>query len=634
MQNPSDEIKSRLDIVEIIREYLPLKPAGINFRANCPFHREKSPSFMVSSEKQIWHCFGCGKGGDVFSFVMEMEGISFVEALRMLAPKAGVTLKKSDPALATQRTRLLDAIELAGQYYHKFLLESPQAEWARQYLKNRGLTAETIENWEIGYSPDSWDSLMKFLISKGFQENEIFLAGLSVKRDSQSSFYDRFRDRIMFPINEVNGSIVGFSARINPEKEEAEKVGKYINSPQSMVYDKSKILFGLEKAKMPIKKEGYVVLVEGQMDVITAHQHGFTNVVASSGTALTTEQTNLIKRYTTNIILSFDMDSAGDLAAERGIDQAMRAEMNIKVAEIPAGKDPDEFIKQNSDEWKNVMATAKPMMQYYFDKTFADIDLDNFEEKNRAMKKVMPILAKLKSKIEQGHWLKRLSQAIDASEIDLKEELNNAITKVIASDTTSSQIPSEPVVLKKSSREEMLAELLVALLIKYPAYIEYTAGRLAPGEFNGKPNQDIYKNLIIYYNKLTEVLASEGGNTELKIDYQNFRQYLEKTELGAIDEEAFNIDSQPRTCQLAEYLDRLVVLSDREFFELSEEDARAEVINLINSIRKNYLNNRLKDIVKLISRLENSAKTGEQNSEEIKVLMEELKIVAEEIKEL
>ena len=497
MQNPSDEIKSRLDIVDVIREYLPLKPAGINFRANCPFHREKTPSFMVSSEKQIWHCFGCGKGGDVFSFVMEIEGISFVEALRMLAPKAGITLKKSDPALATQKNRLLDAVELAGRFYHKFLNESPQAEWARQYLNNRGLTEETIDNWQIGYSPDSWDSLIKFLISKGFTENEIFLSGLSIKSDRRPGFYDRFRDRIMFPINDVNGSIVGFSARINPEKEESEKVGKYINSPQSMIYDKSKILFGLDKSKMSIKNEGFVVLVEGQMDVITAHQYGFSNVVASSGTALTTEQTALLKRYTKNIILSFDMDSAGDLAAERGIDQAMRAEMNIKVAEMPTGKDPDEFIRQNSDEWKNVMAAAKPMMQYCFDKSFSQIDLDNFEEKNQAIKKVMPIVAKLSSKIEQSHWLKKMSQTIDADEADLKEELNKITEKITANTINSTKEQGETIVQKKNSREEMLAELLLALLIKYPSYVEYVASRLAPSEFSGKLNQDIYKNLII-----------------------------------------------------------------------------------------------------------------------------------------
>jgi DNA primase len=635
MQNPSDEIKSRLDIVEIIREYLPLKPAGMNFRANCPFHREKTPSFMVSPEKQIWHCFGCGKGGDVFSFVMEMEGISFVEALRMLAPKAGVTLKKADPALSSQRNRLLDAIELAGRYYHKFLLENPQAEWARNYLKGRGLTTETIENWQIGCSPDSWDSLTKILLSKGFRENEIFLAGLSIKSDRQPSFYDRFRGRIMFPINDVNGNMVGFSARINPQKEEIEKMGKYINSPQSMVYDKSKIIFGLDKAKMAIKKEEFAVLVEGQMDVITAHQHGFTNVVASSGTALTAEQTALLKRYSKNIILAFDMDSAGDLAAERGINQALAAEMNIKVAALPEGKDPDEFIKQKSEDWTAVMANAKPMMQYYFDKAFAKMDMENFEDKDRAIKKVMPMLAKLENKIEQGHWLKKMSQMIEADEADLKEELVKAIDKNNANQTWAKKEEDRPEApLKKASREEMISELLLALLIKYPSYIEYTAGRLGPSEFSGKLNQDIYKNLIIYYNKLIEVLASDGGDSELKIDYQNFKQFLEKAELGVADEEYFNINSQPRTCQLADNLGRLVVLADKDFFELSEEDARVEVVNLVNFVRKNYLNRRLKDITKIISHLENSASANDKNNGEIKALMEELKIVADEIREL
>ena len=272
MLNPSDEIKSKLDIVDVIREYIQLKAAGLNFRANCPFHREKTPSFMVSPEKQIWHCFGCGKGGDVISFVMEIEGLSFIEALRMLAKKAGVVLKKSDPVLASKRNTLLDILELSAKYYHKVLTDSQAAETARQYLRDRALTDDTIEKWQIGYSPDTWDSLTNFLKSRGFGENEIFLSGLSVKKEKAPGFYDRFRGRIMFPINDINGNVVGFTARVRKEKEEEEKMGKYINTPATMIYDKSKILFGLDKAKMSIKAEDAVILVEGQMDAITAEQ--------------------------------------------------------------------------------------------------------------------------------------------------------------------------------------------------------------------------------------------------------------------------------------------------------------------------------------------------------------------------
>ena len=304
---PSEEIKSKLDIVEVIRDYIKLQQAGANWRAQCPFHREKTPSFMVSQERQIWHCFGCGKGGDVFSFVQDIEGLSFVEALRLLAPKAGVTLKRQDPKLVSQRNRLLDIIDLSRRYFHKLLMESPSAKMAREYLAGRGLKTEDLEEWQIGYSPDSWDTILNFLKSRGYKENEIFLAGMVIKGQNRPGFYDRFRGRIMFPINDVNGNTVAFTARVSPEKEKEEKMGKYINSPQTQVYDKSNILFGLDKARMEIKKADKVILVEGQMDAITAYVNDFKCVVASSGTALTEEQVKILKRYTNNLIISYDI---------------------------------------------------------------------------------------------------------------------------------------------------------------------------------------------------------------------------------------------------------------------------------------------------------------------------------------
>ncbi len=209
---PSEEIKARIDIVDLIREYINLQPAGVNFRAKCPFHREKSPSFIVSPEKQIYHCFGCGKGGDIFSFLMEMEGINFVEALRILAPKAGVTLKRQDPKLTSERNRIMDIMDISRRFYHKTFLESPYAKNARDYLLERGLKNETIEEWQIGFSPDSWEVLVNFLKGKGFKENEIFLAGMIVKSEKSNRFYDRFRGRIMFPIMDVNSNTVAFSA--------------------------------------------------------------------------------------------------------------------------------------------------------------------------------------------------------------------------------------------------------------------------------------------------------------------------------------------------------------------------------------------------------------------------------------
>ncbi|MFH1232505.1 MAG: DNA primase [Patescibacteria group bacterium] len=624
--NSSDEIKSKLDIVEVIREYIQLKAVGINFRACCPFHHEKSPSFTVSPEKQIWHCFGCQKGGDVFSFVMEMEGISFVEALRMLASKAGVILKKADPAITSQRNRLLDVSELASKYFHKVLLDSSIAESARQYLKDRGLIEDTINNWAIGYSPDGWENLVNFLKERGFNENEIFLAGLSIKKERSVGFIDRFRGRIMFPLSDVNGNVVGFSARVMPNKEATEKLGKYVNTPQTMIYDKSKILFGLDKAKMAIKREDMAVLVEGQMDAITAHQAGFTNVIASSGTALTADQVAIIKRYSSNLFLAFDMDKAGDLAAERGITQAMQAEMNIKVIKIPLGKDPDEFIKSNADEWPNVIATAKPMMQYYFDKTFVKFDSDQYNDKSHAIKILFPVIAKLGSKIEQDYWIKQLSQITNITEAVLKEdfiELEKKLKNIVPVIVNNRSLVDSKIV--KQNREEMLSELLLALIIKHSSQIDYVANRVRSDEIVGEINQTIYKNLIIYYSKIIELQAEQTETFVEEINYRDFSDWMIK------QREEFN---QAQLAECVSRLNKLVILADKDFYEYGIEQIKAEIINIINVLKKSYLSNRLKEITKLISQVEKTGENFNNREGELKSLMEEFQTLTEEIEEL
>jgi DNA primase len=616
--NISDEIKSRLDIVEVIRDYIQLKPAGINFRALCPFHREKTPSFMVSPEKQIWHCFGCQEGGDIFSFVMKMEGISFVEALRLLAPKAGVRLESHDPKTASQRNRLLDILELSSKYYYKILTESGQAKAAREYLIERGLTEETIEEWQIGCSPDSWDDLIIFLKSKGYNENEIFLAGMSVKKEGTNRFYNRFRGRIMFPVFDASGNVVAFSARVSPEKEAEEKMGKYINSPQTMIYDKSKILFGLDRAKLEIKKQDLAIIVEGQMDVITAHQHGFKNVIASSGTALTAEQVALLKRYSQNIALAFDMDEAGGLAAERGIAQAMQAEMNIKVIEIAGGKDPDECIKRNPDAWKEAVARAKPMMQYYFDKTFAGLDLDRVEGKREAVKILLPVIAKLGNMIERDFWLKKLSQKIDVAENYLREALGDAKRRQsrrggTPRDANYSDAANNPDISARQSREEKLSELLLALMLKFPSLIEYAANYISGDQIEGSVNRCIYRNLIIYYNKTINDRAQE------EINYQDFKNWLEQ-----------NNQTSPQSASEEQFLGRLMLLADKDFYNYSQEQAQNEIIKIAAILKRRYLAGRLKEITKLIAQIEKE----NQSDERLKDLMEEFKALSEEIQEV
>lgn len=624
MLQPSEEIKSRLDIVDIIRDYIPLKAAGVNFRARCPFHNEKTPSFMISPEKQIWHCFGCGKGGDMLAFVMEIEGVDFAGALRILAPKAGITLTKQDPKLTSEKNRILDILDLSRRYYHKVLLESRAAANGLAYLQKRGLSEDTIEEWQIGYSPEDWDMTYKFLRSKGYTDKEIFLAGMSVKSQNRASYYDRFRGRIMFPIKDANSSTVAFTARVSPEKEATEKMGKYINSPQTLVYDKSKILFGLDKAKQAIKRHDAVIMVEGQMDVITAHQNGWQNVVASSGTALTTEQINLIKRLTSNIYLAFDMDQAGELAADRGIREAMAGEMGIKIIEMPEGKDPDECIKNNLPAWQKAVADAKPMMQYYLDKTLSKFDVKKVEGKQKIAKILLGQIIRLGSKVEQDYWLKQVANKLDVSENILRETIVASVKKINRNyETPSSENKPQ---IKRISREEKLSELLVAILLRFGSLIEYTQNHIDSQALVGEDNVSLYKNLVFYYNNVinneNEVDSLSKKQTEL-INYQNFREWLS----AQVGQEYFAIAQNPNSLPLV--LDKIAILGDEELYDIDFAAAKDQLIKIVLVLKKNFLNQRMKEAAKLIEQAEK-----EKNNVDTQALMEEFKFLSEELKEL
>ena len=595
--NQSEEIKSKLDVVEVIREYVPAKAVGANFQALCPFHNEKTPSFVISPEKQIWHCFGCGRGGDVFSFVMEKEGLGFMETLRLLAPKAGVVLKYENPETYSQRNRLLDILELAGKYY-AHILTTPAGRNAKEYLLQRGLSAETITAWQLGCSLDAWDNLYQFLKQrpadgKKYTDEEIFLAGLTIKKDASagrpSGYYDRFRDRIMFPIWDVNNNIVAFTARVNPAKEKTEKMGKYINSPQTEVYNKSRVLFALNKAKTAIRQEDAAIVVEGQMDAITCQQHGFTNVVASSGTALTTEQVMLIKRFSDNVALLFDMDDAGQLAADRGIKECLANEMNLKIIVLPSGKDPDECLKNNPEDFQQAVSGAKPMLEYYFEKISAGLDLSQLANKQLVTKKMLAMIALVHNRLEQDFWLKKLSEATEVKEALLRENLEklNATAGVVNNrDKTS---PNNGIIAA-TSREDKLAELLLALLVKFPEFINYSGGNLEPEFIGDAALWRFYKNLIIYYNK------------SASLDYENFRIFLKES--GESDEKL---------------LDKLTLLSEKDFYDYEPAQVKAEIINIMAELKK-Y--GRRKKIQKLQQALARAEKTG--NKEELAALMDEL----------
>ena len=474
INSPVDEIKSRLDVVDVVGGYIRLSKAGRNYRALCPFHSEKTPSFFVSPERQMWYCFGCQKGGSIFDFVMQMDGLEFGDALKVLAQRAGVELKKIDPKLSakwkTEKTRLYEICELAAKFFERQLEAGKTGQSVQKYLKERGLKSKTIQEWRIGYGPDKWQALSDFLKGRGYGEEEIERTGLSVRKDEiQNSNYDRFRNRIIFPIYDLNGGVVGFSGRIFGEGEP-----KYLNTPNTLIYDKSRVLYGLDRAKLDIRKDNFCVLVEGQMDVIMSHQAGVRNAVASSGTALTVEHLKIIKRYTENLAMAFDMDLAGETATKRSIDLAVSAGFDTKVIEMPVNQDPADCLKNNPPTWLEAIKKARSVMEFYFSIAFSKFTPGLAEGKREIAKIILPVLKRIPNKIEQSHWLSELGKKLKTEEKILIEEMKKikeqkfGETRLAAAASAETDFQKKRDNFKIKKERNNTEEYLLALLFAYP----------------------------------------------------------------------------------------------------------------------------------------------------------------------
>jgi len=475
-QNPIETIKAKLDIVDVVGSYIKLQKAGMNYRAVCPFHSEKKPSFFVSPARQIWHCFGCSKGGDVFAFVREIEGVEFGDALRILAKRAGVELKRQNPELKTERKRLYEIIELGCEFFEKQLNNSKAGLESKKYLLDRGITEKSIKKWRLGYSPNpqkgKWEVLTDFLISKGYERKEIINTGLAIKKESTepTQSYDRFRGRIMFPIFDLNSQVIGFGGRITKEKEDKE-VAKYINTPNTLLYNKSFVLYGLNPGRVEIRKKDFCILVEGYTDVILSHQAGFQNTVATSGTALTPFQLKILKRYSQNLITAFDMDIAGDSATRRGIDLAQEQDFQIKVITMPAGKDPADIVSKSSKEWQKLIDSAKSILDFYFDSAFLEFDKDSPEGKRGISKALLSAIVKIPSKILQSHWTQKLAKGLKVSEESVIQELKKVFQRD-GRDYTGIRPSEEKEISKEIKREktrkQAIEEKILSLISKSP----------------------------------------------------------------------------------------------------------------------------------------------------------------------
>ncbi len=423
--SPGELIKERLSIVDVVSSYLKLERAGKNFKARCPFHPEKTASFFVSPDRGSYHCFGCHRGGDIFSFVQEMEGYDFRAALTVLAEKAGVALAKEDTKARSERERLISLLEEATLFYQRTLLAN---ENAKEYLKSRGLAEATVRNFRIGYAPDEWHYVYEHLKRKGYTEEEMERAGLVVPRDSGArvalarGYYDRFRDRIIFPVMSVSGQVVGFSGRVLPrEKSTTDAPAKYINTPETPLYHKSLILYGYAQAKQALRAQNTCVLVEGQMDVVLSHQAGVVETVATSGTALTKEHLHAIKRLADTVVMAFDADEAGLHAAERSIFMALEAGLDVSVAALPPGKDPADLIKEKPSLWHDALQGATHVID--FSLTIIAQEADARERGKKVRTQILPLLARLESEIDRAHFITKIAQNLGIAEDALWREL-------------------------------------------------------------------------------------------------------------------------------------------------------------------------------------------------------------------
>ena len=444
-----EQIAAANDIVEVIGSYFPLKRAGANFKALCPFHQEKTPSFMVSPSRQTFHCFGCGAGGRVFRFVMDYEHTDFPSAVRKLGARVGITVIEKRGAADEDRKyearRLLLKLHgEAAEWFHENLIKREVGEPARKYLKQRGITAEIAKHWQLGYAPDEWDAFGSWARSRGYDTRDLITGGLAKTRDDAErtpverlSAYDRFRGRIMFPICNDVGEVVAFSGRL---LKEAEAAAKYLNSPETPLFRKGSVLFGLDKSKRALIEANCAIVCEGQLDLISLFETGITNVVAPQGTAFTENQARVLKRYVSEVVLCFDADTAGQKAAERSLDALLQNDLIVRVAEMPAGEDPDSLVRREGKEaFESRVAGARDFFDYWIERETAGVDLASLGAKMQLARRLAETVSRVHDPLMRGEVVNRVSARLGVPASDLKAIVPERSRQSSPRETTSSK---------------------------------------------------------------------------------------------------------------------------------------------------------------------------------------------------
>jgi DNA primase len=537
----SEEVKQKTDIVEVVSQYVTLTKAGRLLKGLCPFHSEKHGSFFVYPEQQTWHCFGaCSTGGDVFSFVMKKDGLDFSETLRLLAERAGINLptRYEGRADREKQNRLHQANAAAAIYFNNLLLNSPSALKARNYVNSRNISAASITDFQLGYSPSGWQELYNYMIKEGYSDNELIEAGLMAK-GNDDHLHDRFHNMLMFPISDMKGRINGFGARKLDESQP-----KYINSPQTELFDKSAFPYGLNLAAKEIRKRDSVVIVEGYTDVITAHQTNFKNVVASMGTSVTEKQINSLKKLSRNIVFALDADSAGNEATLRGVTFENILGSEIKVVVMPEGKDPDDVIRENPSDWPKLIDSAEPLIDYIFDQSTKGLDFNTTSGKKNITSLMFPIMAEIKDDVRLDHYTRKFASLIHTDQKKVENELSKFKfdQKLKESGKTSFTSP----IIDRSTKallESPLEEYCLSLLLKYPE-LQDKATELAVEYFGSSENREILTTLkrvedtsllknslpLTLHQHLDDIMAISAVKTT-KVD-QNFYNFVLKQSPG------------------------------------------------------------------------------------------------------
>lgn len=575
-----DLIKQKINVVDLIQEYLPLKKSGINFKANCPFHSETTPSFMVSPERGIWHCFGCQKGGDIFKFVMEKEGLEFKDALETLAKKAGITLKRSSSKEKDYKQRLFEVNQKASQFFSFILTDHPIGKPALAYLTKRGLTIETIKEFGLGYAPMSWDSLYKFMKKRGFTPKELEDAGLLIP--SKNGGYDRFRGRIIFTLCDVRGNILGFSGRILDKGEP-----KYLNSPQTQVFDKSKFLFGIHLAKGAIKEQKEAILVEGEMDMILSYQSGVKNIVASKGTALTEGQLELLQRLTNTLDICFDTDLAGDAASRRGIEMADKMGFDLKVVNISGAKDPAEICLEDVAIWKNFVKEASPIYDYYLESAEKRFNPKIASDKKSIYNELLPVLKKISNPVVKEHYTQKLSALLQIQDELIRQDLSRPESKV-----------TEVLISKKDDqtpikdRKRLLEDYLVSLLLHIPDDISYVPN-FPETIFADESLRQIYVLLVLYLDTISFQGMAFRISDFVKSTPENLASIIDKLYLLELDERLINSkDWQRELANVISEIKKILLKTSLE--KLSLQIRSAQEFNNLETVQT--LNKRFRDL--------------------------------------